>query len=157
MPSLSDLWYSFSFSVDAPRGRCSNSPVPLQLGEAGVTLSSHQADTSGCGLPMAPWTIKTPAGQRVNITLVNFGWHESEQSVQTDNGITGSQCSVYGYIVERSLGMNTTFCGGSSRERHVYLSASNEVEIAFIPSPRRQTSAAFLLQVTSKQSLDLFY
>ncbi len=111
-----------------------------------MTLSSHQADISGCGLPRAPWIIKTPTGQRVNVTLVDFGW--SEDNVNT--GVINSNCKVYGFIVERSLGMNTTFCGGGGRETHVYLSASSEVEIAILPHDKRDTSSDFLLLVKGK-------
>ncbi len=136
------FWFlSSQCLVDAARQSCSTSPVELKLGEAGVTLSSHQADTSGCGLPRAPWTIKTSQGQRVNITLVDFGWEEV--------GIQNSHGNLYGYVVERSLGMNTTFCGGGNKESHVYLSASSEVEISVVPRDRRQTSSAFLLVATS--------
>ncbi len=128
-------------SVDGVNRQCSASPVPLHLGEAGVTLSSYQADTSGCGLPRSPWIIKTPSGQRVNISLVDFGWNAGEETE-----IARHPCTVYGYVLERSLGMNTTFCGGTSRESHVYLSASSEVEVALVP----QTASAFLLTVRSK-------
>ena len=135
-------------SVDTTRRYCSASTVNVHLGESGVTFSSHQADTSGCGLSKAPWVIKSPAGQRINISLVDFGWEITDQDEGTE--ITSSHCSAYGFIVERSLGMNTTFCGGTSRESHVYLSASSEVEITLTPSERRQATSSFLLTARSK-------
>ena len=77
---------------------------------------------------------------------MDFGWKDPE-----DNRVAqrpGTPCTVYGFVVERSMGMNTSFCGGGSRQSHVYLSASSEVEIVLLPEERRQTTSAFLLSVS---------
>ncbi len=39
----------------------------------------------------------------------------------------------YGYILERQLGINRTLCGGTAREKQVYVSTSNHVEIVMSP------------------------
>ena len=46
-----------------------------------------------------------------------------------DDGSTPSCRNVYGYILERALGINHTVCGGRGRDVALYSSESNLVEI----------------------------
>ncbi len=78
----------------------------------------------------SPWSIRMAAGQRVSVTLRDYGWRKND---------FGSSCTPYAYIVEKVVGVNQTICGGSERERHVYTSTSDHVLIQ-IPVQRLRTS-----------------
>ncbi len=121
---------NYILPVSQGRSCVQESPIDSNHG----VLSSTVTDNTGCGSLTSPWSIKMAAGQRVSITLTDFGW--------TRHG-GHSQCRPYAYIVEKSVGVNQTICGGSERERHVYTSTSNHVFIQIVPHELRETQ--FLL------------
>ncbi len=93
-------------------------------------LSSDVADKTGCGALPSPWSIKMAAGQKVTLTLSDYGWEQAAGDIG---------CRPYAYVVERSAGVNETICGGQERERQVYTSRSDHVLIQILPRETRQS------------------
>ncbi len=58
---------------------------------------------------------------------------------------SAGQCTVYGYVSEADTGMNHTICGGLAREREIYTSNSNTVQLQIRPREARGDNAHFLL------------
>ena len=101
-------------------------------------LSSHVADTKGCGSSGSPWIISANPGQTIQLDLVDFATNS-----QTSNLV--SCRSVYGFILERALGINHTICGRRHREGALYTSKTNSVEIN-LSSRNTRGEAHFLVK-----------
>ena len=105
-------------------------------------ISSSSYDVKGCGSPNSPWIISAQPGQTINISIVDFG-------AETDSSNLISCPVVYGYIRERALGINYTICNGRHRERALYSSKTNAVEVAIAPRNRR-ANKNFVLKYVGK-------
>ena len=105
-------------------------------------LSSHVADTKGCGSSGSPWIISANPGQTIQLDLVDFAANS-----QTSNLV--SCRSVYGFILERALGINHTICGGRHREGALYTSKTNSVEVILIRADKRG-GGQFLVEYEGK-------
>ncbi|KAK2139459.1 hypothetical protein LSH36_1776g00006 [Paralvinella palmiformis] len=110
--------------VIKPHTRCSSKTYTTIRTNEGQ-LSSHVTAETGCGSPRAPWVIEAQSGQTIDLWLIDFGAldREEEQSLYT------SCHQLYGFIIERDLGVNLTMCGGTERKRHLYKSKTNKVEV----------------------------
>ena len=108
----------FCFIVEA---NC-NDHQPTKLKSTSGKLASHVTDIKGCGSSGSPWIISANPGQTIQLDLVDFA-----ASSQTSNLV--SCRSVYGFILERALGINHTICGGPHREGALYTSKTNFIEI----------------------------
>ena len=115
--------------------RCSSSH-PNKLG-GNSHLSSHVTDTKGCGTSRSPWIISANPGQTIQLDLIDFAANS-----QTSNLVSCRY--VYGFILERALGINHTICGGRHREGALYTSKTNSVEVQILHSDKRQ-EAKFLI------------
>ncbi len=124
--------------------RCSPGYFPTLLTSPG-TLSSLVTDETTCGSPQSPWVIEGAPGQRINVSVVNF-----ERTASRNNQSTGGACQLFGHIIERSLNINRSLCGGSTRESHLYTSTSNVIEIHVLPVMMRQMTTNFLLNYSCK-------
>ena len=103
---------------------CVQSSGPITVGSESGILSSMAATESNCGSTTSPWLIEGTSGQRVNVTLLDFGY-------PVDQGQkAAAACIPYGYMSERRLGVNKTICGGNSRQQVIYTSATSSVEVA---------------------------
>ncbi len=122
---------------------CSHQPQKLVTWPG--TLSSSVTDETNCGSPQSPWVIEGAPGQRIDLSVVNFGWTAS-----TNNQTTGGACQLFGHIIERSLNINRSLCGGSARESHVYTSMSNVIEVHILPIKDRINKASFLIKYSGK-------
>ena len=116
-------------SVTVPRHTQCRSETLVTDSTSGA-LSSKVADTTGCGALPSPWSIKMAAGQKVTLTLSDYGWGQAA-------GDMG--CRPYAYVVEKAVGVNETICGGQERERQVYTSTSDHVLIQILPRETRQS------------------
>ncbi len=130
-----------------PSSRCHSGSGQKLLTWPG-TLSSSVTDVTNCGSPQSPWVIEGAPGQRIDLSVVNFGWTAS-----SNNQSTAGACQLFGHIIERSLNINRSLCGGSTRESHLYTSMSNVIEIHVLPTRSRLTKANFLLKYTGKLPL----
>ncbi len=127
-----------------PNRRCSPGSSPTLLTSPG-TLSSSVTDETNCGSPQSPWVIEGAPGQRIDLSVVNFGW-----TAPSNNQSTGGACQLFGHIIERSLNIKRSLCGGSTRESHLYTSMSNVIEIHVLPVMMRQMKANFHLHYSCK-------
>ena len=84
---------------------------------------------TGCGSLRTPWLFQLSAGQRLKFRLVDFG------ALSRQENSLGLSCQEQlGFIVERNLGSNFTICGDRERERDIYNSKTNIVELSLISS-----------------------
>ena len=104
---------------------CSSSRSTSLIGAEGM-ISSSTYDIKGCGSHNSPWIISAQPGQTINISIIDFGTH-------TESSNLVSCPVVYGYVREGALGINYTICNGHHRERAVYSSKTNKVEIEILP------------------------
>lgn len=96
-------------------------PVSGQSGTlASIVTSEHEFGSSRC-----PWLITVSRGQRVKLVLVDFGVIYR----LTDAGVV---CHVYARFQEPTLSTATTVCGSRTRERSVYVSETNQVEVTMM-------------------------
>ena len=140
------MWISFIFAVLNSRRESCRSGLTQPMQSSSGTLSSLEASLSGCGSPSSPVRVEGDAGQRINISMLEFG------NSGHGRGGAGHSCQPYGYILERRLGMNKTLCGrAGARERTVYVSTTNSVEIVMTTRPSGTTDAPnFLLHYEGK-------
>ena len=108
---------------------------------------STQSDI-GCGTKTQPWMLEAPAGQRINISLLDFtaaarltSRHltrstshviTSSSSSSSSSGSCVDEKHQYGYIIDKSSvnKKNVSVCHArSNRQTHVYLSTSNTVQL----------------------------
>ena len=110
-------------TVAIPESRCQSTSQNKVKHNQGY-ISSHVTAETGCGSPRAPWVIEAQSGQTIDLWLIDFGaLDREEQSLYT------SCHQLYGFIIERDLGVNLTMCGGTERKRHLYKSKTNKVEV----------------------------
>ena len=57
-----------------------------------------------------------------------------------------TNCRVYATLREPGVARSETVCGGPQRERHVYLSTANVVEIRVVGQDNADTSQYFMLK-----------
>jgi len=135
-----------------------SSPLHIAAAAAGVDSWSTQSNI-GCGIKTQPWMLEAPAGQRINISLLDFTAAAAGTSQHltrsTSRIITSSSSSSssgscvdenhqYGYIIDKSSvnKKNVSVCHArSNRQTHVYLSTSNTLQLVLT------TTENFLLQV----------
>ena len=119
-----------------------NNRKPTAVPSTNGYLSSHVADTKGCGSSGSPWIISANPGQTIQLDLIDFA-----ASSQTSNLV--SCRSVYGFILERALGINHTICGGRHREGALYTSKTNSIEINILKRGKRGESQ-FVIEYKGK-------
>ena len=107
------------------------------------TIVSSIVQTTRQGTQLCPWVINADQGKRINITLIDFGTHSTEE--------TGSTCDIYATITEHPSTSPTMVCSGVERERVVYLSSSSTIEIQFINAVDIELSSHFFLKFTGKK------
>jgi len=131
---------------------------------AGVDSWSTQSNI-GCGTKTQPWMLEAPAGQRINISLLDFtaaarltSQHltrstshvitttSSSSSSSSSSGSCVDEKHQYGYIIDKSSvnKKNVSVCHArSNRQTHVYLSTSNTLQLVL----NTDHSDNFLLRV----------
>ena len=121
--------------------------IELQL--PGGIISSSLAEVES-GRHLCPIIIRAAPGQRVNITLFDFGSAISRGSAGgTGRGLLpGSSvvCQRYALIKEPRSSSPTIVCSGNQRTKGVYLSDGSVVEIQLVHTRHRKEAAHFLLQ-----------
>jgi len=129
--------------------------------DAGGDSWSKQSNI-GCGTKTQPWMLEAPAGQRINISLLDFtaaarGLTSQHLSRSTSHIITSSSSNSssgscadekhqYGYIIDKSSvnKKNVSVCHSrSNRQTQVHLSTSNTLQLVFTNDPDEN----FLLKV----------
>ena len=62
----------------------------------------------GCGSKSLPWILEAPAGQQINLNLLDFGADGREIT----NRDLHSNCQQFGYIIDKSAKKNISICHG---------------------------------------------
>jgi len=136
-----------------------SSPLHIAAAAAGVDSWSTQSNI-GCGTKTQPWMLEAPAGQRINISLLDFTAvarltsqhltrstsHIITSSSSSSSGSCVDENHQYGYIIDKSSvnKKNVSVCHArSNRQTHVYLSTSNVLQIVLT----NDQSANFLLKI----------
>ncbi|ELU10136.1 hypothetical protein CAPTEDRAFT_219489 [Capitella teleta] len=109
-----------------PTKRCYKTPVQIEATSGGHIASYVTAET-GCGNYDSPWLIKVEPGQKINVTLYDFGL---ASNLNDDKDKT---CQVLTVIKDASVTSSSkTVCSGPQRIRAEFLSRANEIEIRII-------------------------
>ena len=126
---------------------------------AGVDSWSTQSNI-GCGTKTQPWMLEVLAGQRINISLLDFTAaarltsqhltrstsHVITSSSSSSSGSCVDEKHQYGYIIDKSSvnKKNVSVCHArSTRQTHVYLSTANTAQLVLT----NNASDNFLLKV----------
>lgn len=86
-----------------------------------------------------------PRGQKVRLVLLDFGVVQR----MTDSG---SVCHVYARLQEPTLESATTVCGGRVRQRSVYISETNQVEVCVMNFRLNDEQVFFLINYEGRYS-----
>ena len=159
--------YSILFTVVESDRSCvvsvTSSPLHIAAAAAaaaaGVDSWSTQSNI-GCGTKTQPWMLEAPAGQRINISLLDFTAaarltsqhltrstsHVTSSSSSRSSGSCVDENHQYGYIIDKSSvnKKNVSVCHArSNRQTHVYRSTSNTLQLVLT----NNQSVNFLLEV----------
>jgi len=110
------------------------------------STSSDVNSVSSCGSKSHPWRLEAAAGQRINISLLDFTAMSMSAADRPRDRVT---CRQYGYVLEKLNKRNVSVCGGGGaqlRQSHVLLSHSNNIHIVQTPN----TEQSFLIKVEGK-------
>jgi len=107
-------------------------------------LSNYVTEQTGCGSIDSPWHILASPGQRINVTLLDFGWSGS-QAKEASIGAAGSVCQVLAIIKDRVMGTSETVCTKAERLSHVHYSVSHDLEIRMVLKSRRDEQGRYVL------------
>jgi hypothetical protein len=132
-----------------------------------------------CGTKSQPWLLEAPAGQRINISLLDFASKSAanaadstaDSSLSRDTSdrqrgvVSSTGCAQspgrqhYGYVIDKSATgnkKNVSICGGensSDRMRNVFLSSSNVVELVLFAGEQntaRSRRNSYLLKIEGR-------
>ena len=125
-------YFLLSLSVQEAPKECDTfgKAYALFTGSQQGFLSSWIAEHQGPGSAQCPWEMHTTSDRTINLTLLDIGTHAARKGVQYGG------CRKYVTIEEMEGDVNTgrvTVCGGSQRERHVFLSQGQRVKVTFHP------------------------
>ena len=93
------------------------------------STSSDVNSISSCGSKSHPWRLEAAAGQRINISLLDFTAVSMSAAHRARDHVT---CRQYGYVLEKWNKRNVSVCAGGGaelRQSHVHISHSNNVHI----------------------------
>jgi hypothetical protein len=144
------MFVTFQFSVVQESRSCTVTVTGEQQYIArSLSTSSDFNSLSSCGTRTNPWRLEAPAGQRINISLLDFTGSVGAAAREGH----GAMCRTYGYLVEKSNKKNVSICGATSidgtklqRESAVYMSEVNSVDIVLVTGVSVNNSN-FLLRI----------
>ena len=92
----------------------------------GVLLTDNEATiTNSHSHSRCRWKICLHKGQKVNITLLDFGVLQHLEGNEQRPVV----CKKYAVIKEVATGKETIVCSGTARMRNVFLSEGHEIEV----------------------------
>ena len=110
------------------------------------STSSEVNIVSSCGSKSHPWRLEAVAGQRINISLLDFTVMSMSAADRPRDRVT---CRQYGYVLEKLNKRNMSVCGGGGaqlRQSHVLISHSNYLHIVHTPNIEQ----SFLIKVEGR-------
>jgi hypothetical protein len=112
--------------------------TPRYVARPGViSLSSSQSSAEQlCGTRTRPWVFEARAGQRINVSLIDFTSSAADKQEARQSSRASTCQDEYGYIVDKQASavnnrVNRSICGhaGLSQLKNVFLSTSNAIEL----------------------------
>ncbi len=131
------------------RQSCKGSDYARPMATSGY-LGSVVTEETGCGSAETPWLLRVSPGQRINITLYDFGRSRYLGNGTTPHKPMTQHCHVYAILKEEDASRSVTICGGEERVKAIYLSTSNTVEVRIIGGMAKRNSRYFLLHYERK-------
>jgi len=117
-----------------------------QFMSSSSSTSSDVNSVSSCGSKSHPWRLEAAAGQRINISLLDFTVMDRPRDRVT--------CRQYGYVLEKLNKRNVSVCGGGGaelRQSHVYMSYSSNVRIILNQTrPVSRNERSYLIKIEGK-------
>jgi len=121
-----------------------------------------------CGSHTKPWLLEAPAGQRINISILEFTPSSAAASdispleprtYPKQTGDSAGGCAhhrrQYGYIIDKSAAVankkNVSICSGSQRVANVYLSSSSSVELVLTSALRGNITQNYLIRIEGEE------
>ena len=126
----------------APGQVCTATSFLVPAAKSGY-LSSHIALDTGRGSTDCPWLIRTDPGRRVVINLIDFGYGMTERTNAPSSEY--DLCTVYAIIRERDNHNGVTVCAGTVRNKTVYTSVSDVVEVRILGGRGSYAEIAYFL------------
>ena len=120
-------------------------------GKGVIASITSQESGWGTSSSVCPWLIEVEPFQRINFTLIDFSI--SARLKNTEQAFGLSSCRPFGGIKDGQSGNSTPeiMCGGKERERSIYLSRSNRVEVRF----HSNSTEYFLLKYEGIKCMEL--
>jgi len=105
----------------------------------------HITSSTSCGSNSLPWIVEAPVGQKISISLIDF--------TASDSSRTQISCRNLGVIVDKADKKNTSICvGGTQREKKLYSSTGNVLNIFMTHSDQQENERKFLLRLQGLKS-----
>ena len=111
---------------------------PVTITATSGHFASVVTEETGCGSARAPWVVRAQPGQRINVTLFDFGATASTKNNVSFGHVTAD---VYALLRETPADRTVTVCAGLRRERNVYLSHGHVLQFRVASN----TASRFLL------------
>lgn len=149
-------------------------PISFPRDSTSLHVTGFFPPSAGCGSAEVPWTVAALPGQRIRVSLMDFGGGTvldnssqgmtaavSTETAKNPASVDWTECRApYAVVSDPAAGTtgeNRTVCGGSSspspsqsssRERLVYETRSNIIEIRIVRQRTvRQRRSGFLLKL----------
>ena len=99
-----------------------------------------------CGSRDRPWLLEAPAGQRINISVLDFTGSSVQRPRTVETASTSGCLRQLGFIEDKSANRNINICSDAAhRQPTLYVSQTNEV--AVVLHTAQQTTGNFLISV----------
>ncbi len=119
----------------------------IRLSEPQGYISSAVTEDLQLGSSMCPWMIQAQPGQKIIITLLDFAlWVPNRKTTARHPPETSGICHIYANIKERTMAGSVTVCGGDQRERTIYTSETDSVQIEVANMKLSKNVAYFLFK-----------
>lgn len=142
-------------TVETGGSRLCSTSSHINISSQAGYLSSLVTSETGLGSGSCPWIITVDPGQHINVTLIDFSLIQPFGP----NDVMGAEeaklqtfCHKYAEIRERPNTRETVVCGGESRNKNIFVSSSNKLEIRLQRYASPKKSAYFLLKFEGKYS-----
>ena len=108
-------------------------------------MMTSSTNKLSCGTAIQPWTLEAPAGQHIDVSLVEF-------SSQRRHPQNTNMCRSRGQIIDKSNRQTISICQvGQQRTTTVYRSSSNVIQVRFeLDNKRSEDFATCLFRFVGK-------
>lgn len=91
-----------------------------------------------------PWIINVQPGQTVNLTLLTFDLPQGQEVVKP------AKCQMYAVVRDRKLGSDVTVCKPTRREKAIFHSATNQIQVQIVANMRNEDMDNFIIRYHGK-------